>query len=307
MRAISGPGDLAPAQDQGGIGETGAGKGGMPAGPDASPPTAAARPRRGGGSSALPVVLGRRSGHGRQYAARSQSEKARNGARSGGAPAGLVRPPPPRAALARAQRQARRSLSGLAFGNHAAADHGAGGGRLLPQIPGTLAGCEGAGGGASRTMCWPPGRGLAITPAPAICMPPPRSWRARWAANFPPPRKACARCRASAAIPSGAIAAIAYDERQAAMDANAERVIARLYAVETPMPKAKTELHAHGQALVPERAGDFAQALMDLGSAICTPKRPACAQLSVDGGLPGAQARHPGTACRSRRPRCARP
>jgi A/G-specific adenine glycosylase len=76
---------------------------------------------------------------------------------------------------------------------------------------------------------------------------------------------------------AGAISAIAYDERQAAMDANAERVIARLYAVETPMPKAKAELHAHAMALVPERAGDFAQALMDLGSAICTPKRPACA------------------------------
>jgi A/G-specific adenine glycosylase len=78
------------------------------------------------------------------------------------------------------------------------------------------------------------------------------------------------------AYTAGAIAAIAYDERQAAMDANAERVIARLYAVETPMPKAKAELHAHADALVPERAGDFAQALMDLGSAICTPKRPAC-------------------------------
>jgi A/G-specific adenine glycosylase len=61
------------------------------------------------------------------------------------------------------------------------------------------------------------------------------------------------------------------------MDANAERVIARLYAVETPMPKAKQELHRLGMALVPARAGDFAQALMDLGSAICTPKRPACA------------------------------
>jgi A/G-specific adenine glycosylase len=75
---------------------------------------------------------------------------------------------------------------------------------------------------------------------------------------------------------SGAIAAIAYNERQAAMDANAERVIARLYAVETPMPKAKPELHALCMALVPLRAGDFAQALMDLGSAVCTPKRPAC-------------------------------
>ena len=43
---------------------------------------------------------------------------------------------------------------------------------------------------------------------------------------------------------AAAIAAIAYDEKQAAMDANAERVIARLFAVETPMPRAKTELHA---------------------------------------------------------------
>ena len=75
---------------------------------------------------------------------------------------------------------------------------------------------------------------------------------------------------------AGAISAIAYDEKQAAMDANAERVIARLYGVQTPMPKAKSELHVLGMALVPERAGDFAQALMDLGSAICTPKRPAC-------------------------------
>jgi A/G-specific adenine glycosylase len=53
-------------------------------------------------------------------------------------------------------------------------------------------------------------------------------------------------------------------------------VIARAFAVETPLPKAKTELHALCSALVPERAGDFVQALMDLGSAICTPKRPAC-------------------------------
>jgi A/G-specific adenine glycosylase len=78
------------------------------------------------------------------------------------------------------------------------------------------------------------------------------------------------------AYTAAAIAAIAYDERQAAMDANAERVIARAFAVDTPMPKAKAELHALCSQLVPERAGDFAQALMDLGSAICTPKRPAC-------------------------------
>jgi A/G-specific adenine glycosylase len=76
---------------------------------------------------------------------------------------------------------------------------------------------------------------------------------------------------------AGAIAAIAYDLPYAAMDANAERAVARLFAVTEPLPKAKEKIRALGQSLVPpKRAGDFAQALMDLGSSICTPKRPAC-------------------------------
>jgi A/G-specific adenine glycosylase len=79
------------------------------------------------------------------------------------------------------------------------------------------------------------------------------------------------------AYTAGAIAAIAYDLPEAAMDANAERVVARLFAVEEPLPKAKERIRAFGQSLVPNRrAGDFAQAMMDLGSAICTPKRPGC-------------------------------
>jgi len=94
--------------------------------------------------------------------------------------------------------------------------------------------------------------------------------------KFPPTAEGLRTLPGIGSYTAGAIAAIAYDERQAAMDANAERVIARLYAVGTPMPKAKPELHAHGMALVPARAGDFVQALMDLGSAVCTPKRPAC-------------------------------
>jgi len=76
---------------------------------------------------------------------------------------------------------------------------------------------------------------------------------------------------------AGAIAAIAFDAREAAVDANAERVLARLYAIEEPLPVAKKTLRARGQSLMPEkRAGDFVQALMDLGATICTPKRPAC-------------------------------
>ena len=79
------------------------------------------------------------------------------------------------------------------------------------------------------------------------------------------------------AYTAGAIAAIAYDAPEAAMDANAERVIARLFAVDEPLPGAKAKLLALGKSLVPQkRAGDFAQALMDLGSGICTVKQPAC-------------------------------
>src|SRR5579862_3632826 len=79
------------------------------------------------------------------------------------------------------------------------------------------------------------------------------------------------------AYTAGAIAAIAYDAREAAIDANGERVLARLYAVEEPLPAAKPRLRALGQGLVPEkRAGDFAQALMDLGAALCTVRQPAC-------------------------------
>ena len=79
------------------------------------------------------------------------------------------------------------------------------------------------------------------------------------------------------AYTAGAIAAIAFGEPVAAMDGNAERVIARLHAVEDELPKAKAKLAVLGQALVPDaRPGDFAQALMDLGSGVCVPKRPRC-------------------------------
>jgi A/G-specific adenine glycosylase len=79
------------------------------------------------------------------------------------------------------------------------------------------------------------------------------------------------------AYTSGAIAAIAFDRQEVAIDANAERVLARLYAIEEPIAEVKAKLQTLGRALVPEkRAGDFAQALMDLGATICTPKRPAC-------------------------------
>ncbi|QIG52512.1 A/G-specific adenine glycosylase [Nordella sp. HKS 07] len=76
---------------------------------------------------------------------------------------------------------------------------------------------------------------------------------------------------------AGAIAAIAFDRKASAVDGNVERVMARLYAIETPLPEAKPEIRARALALVPDRrAGDFAQALMDLGATICAPKRLNC-------------------------------
>src|SRR5690606_21871928 len=61
------------------------------------------------------------------------------------------------------------------------------------------------------------------------------------------------------------------------MDGNVERVVARLFAIRTELPKAKPELRAALEKLVPaERPGDFAQAMMDLGATICTPRRPRC-------------------------------
>ncbi|MGB0905370.1 MAG: A/G-specific adenine glycosylase, partial [Mangrovicoccus sp.] len=76
---------------------------------------------------------------------------------------------------------------------------------------------------------------------------------------------------------SAAIAAIAYDAPETVVDGNVERVMARLHAVETPLPEAKGALTELASQLTPkQRAGDYAQAVMDLGATICTPRNPAC-------------------------------
>lgn len=79
------------------------------------------------------------------------------------------------------------------------------------------------------------------------------------------------------AYTAAAIAAIAYEAPANVVDGNVERVMARLHRVETPLAEAKAELRAHAGALVgANRAGDWAQALMDLGAVVCTPKAPKC-------------------------------
>ncbi len=76
---------------------------------------------------------------------------------------------------------------------------------------------------------------------------------------------------------AAAIAAIAFGRRAVVVDGNIERVMARLFAVATPLPAAKPELYRLTDAMTPaSRAGDFAQALMDLGSSLCKPRRADC-------------------------------
>jgi A/G-specific adenine glycosylase len=79
------------------------------------------------------------------------------------------------------------------------------------------------------------------------------------------------------AYTAAAIAAIAFDRPAAVVDGNIERVVCRLHSIATPLPQAKAEVRDHVARLTPAtRPGDFAQAMMDLGATICTPKRPRC-------------------------------
>ena len=87
---------------------------------------------------------------------------------------------------------------------------------------------------------------------------------------------------------AAAIAAIAFNHRTMPVDGNIERVTSRLFAVEESLPQAKPLIQKLATTLLPEaksssaRAGDSAQALMDLGATICTPARPACALCPLD-------------------------
>jgi A/G-specific adenine glycosylase len=96
---------------------------------------------------------------------------------------------------------------------------------------------------------------------------------------------------------AAAIAAIAFDRRTMPVDGNIERVVSRLFAVEDPLPQAKPRIQQLAATLLggaragdeksrgrdeKSRAGDSAQALMDLGASICTPKKPACSLCPLD-------------------------
>ncbi len=106
---------------------------------------------------------------------------------------------------------------------------------------------------------------------------------------------------------AAAIAAIAFDEPVAVVDGNIERVVARLFAIETPLPAAKKEIRARQQVMTPaRRAGDYAQAMMDLGAALCTPREPACVLCPLSGSCiahaRGEEGRYPVKAEKAVRP-----
>jgi len=83
---------------------------------------------------------------------------------------------------------------------------------------------------------------------------------------------------------AAAIAAIAFDRKASPVDGNVERVVARLFAVEQELPNAKPAIRRLAADLTPDRRpGDFAQAMMDLGATVCTPKTPACGRCPFAG------------------------
>jgi A/G-specific adenine glycosylase len=95
--------------------------------------------------------------------------------------------------------------------------------------------------------------------------------------KFPDTEKALRQLPGIGAYTAAAIAAIAFGRRATVMDGNVERVIARLFNVSAPLPRAKPELRRLAESLTPAaRAGDYAQAMMDLGATVCLPRKPKC-------------------------------
>ena len=96
-------------------------------------------------------------------------------------------------------------------------------------------------------------------------------------AAFPADHAALLKLPGIGPYTAAAVSSIAFDLPHAVLDGNVERVMARVYDIHTPLPEAKSVLMEKAQALTPDaRPGDYAQAVMDLGATICTPRSPAC-------------------------------
>nr|WP_247718078.1 A/G-specific adenine glycosylase [Qipengyuania proteolytica] len=95
--------------------------------------------------------------------------------------------------------------------------------------------------------------------------------------GFPKTEAALRELPGLGAYTAAAVAAIAFGERAVVVDANVERVVARLFAIDEPLPGARKAIRARADEITPDdRAGDFAQAMMDLGSGICSARDPKC-------------------------------
>jgi A/G-specific adenine glycosylase len=95
--------------------------------------------------------------------------------------------------------------------------------------------------------------------------------------RFPNSEEALRRLPGIGAYTAAAIAAIAFGRPAVPVDGNVIRVLARLHSIDEPLPASKRTIEARAQALAAdERAGDFAQALMELGATVCTPRNPGC-------------------------------
>jgi A/G-specific adenine glycosylase len=110
------------------------------------------------------------------------------------------------------------------------------------------------------------------------------------------------------AYTAAAVAAIAFGERAVVVDANVERVVARLFAIDTPLPAARPAIRVAADSITPDaRAGDFAQAMMDLGSGICTTRSPKCLLCPIrdhcEGFRQGAPERLPVKAKKATKPK----
>ncbi len=104
-----------------------------------------------------------------------------------------------------------------------------------------------------------------------------RTAQAVAAGGFPTTERELRRLPGLGDYTAAAVAAIAFGRRAVVVDANVERVVARLAAIDAPLPGARGAIQAAADAVTPrERAGDFAQGMMDLGSSICTPRKPRC-------------------------------
>ena len=184
------------------------------------------------------------------------------------------------------------SLSRLAVGSAAATDHRPGRSAVFPEICGNMADRRGSGRrfgrGGDRRLRRP--RLLFPRAQPARLR---EGDRAR-GGRFPDEEAGLRALPGVGDYTAAAIAAIAFGRQAAPVDGNIKRVMARLLALDHPVAEAKARIRAAALELAPSRrAGDFAQALMDIGATICRPRKPGMRRLSLERRLRRPSLRSP--------------